>query len=184
MGVEKILASLARRLRLTVSRAVVRLVDDSLKLQGVQISLLSGELAEHVEHFQHYGFTSVPEPGAQAIALAVGGNRGHLVVIATGDRRHRKKDMQPGEVAVYHKAGGHVYFKVNGDLELSAPGKVIVLAQGDAEVTAQGAVKVTGAGIEHDGGTGAPLGVVQAGCVCAFTGAPHPQFSTNVKASL
>ena len=50
-----------------VSRAVIKMVDDSLKMQGVQISLLAGEVAEKVERFQEYGFTSHPHPARRPL---------------------------------------------------------------------------------------------------------------------
>ena len=191
MGVDpvKILARLRRRIRLLISRAVITTVNDSLKLQGLQITLLAGNVADEVESFQHYGFTSVPEDGAEAIALDI---NGHKVVIATGDRRHRKKGMAGGEVAVYHKGGGYLYFKESGDVELKAPGKVDIIAgadinvtaQGNANVTATGKVTVKGDGIDLDGGAAPNTGVVNGECVCAFTGNPHPQTSVNVKAGL
>lgn len=166
MNPTKILASLRRRLRLMISRAVIKTVNDGLKLQGLQITLLAGNVADDVEHFQHYGFTSVPEDGAEAIVLNI---NGHLVVIATGDRRHRKKGMALGEVAIYHKDGSYLWLKNNGDIDALATGKV----------------KLKGTtGVELDGGTGTPMGIVQADCLCAFTGQKHPMFSTTTKASL
>lgn len=114
------------RLRLLVSRAVVALVNDAAKLQGVQITLLDDEARSEVERFQQYGFTSVPLEGAEAIALAVGGSRSHMVVLAVDDRRYRKKDLQPGEVALYSDEGDYVLFKRGRIVEVKAGTKLRV----------------------------------------------------------
>ena len=85
--------------------------------------------------------------------MSVGGNRSHLVVIATGDRDNRPTDQAEGEVAVYSKFGNKMVMKADGSIE------------------------ITGAGALQIGG------VVTQDCICAFTGAPHPDASTTVKAS-
>ena len=100
---------LMSRLRGMVSRAVVSLVNDSLKMQGLQVTLMAGQTPDDAEHFQHYGFTSVPLPGAEGIALAVGGSTGHTVVINVDDRRYRIKNLPGGEVCVYDDLGQKVH---------------------------------------------------------------------------
>lgn len=109
--VEKMLAPLKRRVDLMLSRAIITLVNDDPKLQGLQITLLAGEVADDIERFQEYGFSSVPEKGAEAIALAVGGNRNHLVVVATDDRRYRPTGLQAGDVVNYNSAGAKVLLR-------------------------------------------------------------------------
>ena len=59
----------AGRVRLAIGRAVLGLVNDAAKLQAVQVMVRSGEVRDRAEHFQHYGFTSVPLPGAEGIGL-------------------------------------------------------------------------------------------------------------------
>lgn len=107
----KLSAPLARRVRLLVGRGILRLVNDGLKLQGVQVSLLADEVHDNVERFQEYGFTSHPHPGAEAIALSVGGSRDHAVVISIDDRRYRLKGLGAGEVALYDDQGQVIRLK-------------------------------------------------------------------------
>lgn len=102
-----------RRLRLLVSRGVLRLVDDSLKLQSVQITML-GDQPANAERFQQYGMTSHPHPGAEAIIAAVGGARAHLVALAVDDRRYRLKALARGEMAIYDDQGQKVHLTRNG----------------------------------------------------------------------
>jgi len=121
----KALEPIKRRVLLTVGRAILTLVDDSLKLQGNQISLLAGELRD-VERFQEYGFTSVPLPGTEAIAVFVGGNRENGAVIATGDRNTRLKGLNPGEVAIYDYLGNFIKLSSSGEINVSSLTKVVV----------------------------------------------------------
>lgn len=62
----------------------------------------------------------------------------------------------------------------------------MVTVKDDAVVVTHKTASITlnAAGIALDGGAGTPGGVVQAACVCALTGKPHPMVSGTVKASL
>ncbi|WP_368565485.1 phage baseplate assembly protein V [Pseudoxanthomonas sp. UTMC 1351] len=122
------------KLRLLISRAIVRLVDDRAGVQTVQVSLLADEARAAVQRFQQYGLTSVPLAGAEAIAVAVGGSRSNLVVLAVDDRRFRKRDLQPGEVALYTDEGDYLLLKRGRIVEVKAGAKVRVDAP-EAEFT-------------------------------------------------
>lgn len=154
---------LARRARLAIARVVLTGVDDTTRLQAVQVKVRADEVHDRVEHFQHYGFTSVPLAGAEGIGLAVGGSTDHLVVVNVDDRRYRKKGLQPGEVCVYDMHGNFVLFK-QGELLVKHTTKVTIDAPtvavtGDLTVggtiVAQGDVTGAGkslAGHRHGGG--------------------------------
>ncbi|ASN71141.1 putative baseplate assembly protein [uncultured Caudovirales phage] len=75
-----------------------------VQMQGLAGETVVGELA------QHYGYTSAPLAGAEFIALPIGGNSKHVVVIATEDARYRLK-IKDGEVALYTDEGDHVHLK-------------------------------------------------------------------------
>ena len=137
-----LLRPLAQRVRGMVRRAVIELVNDALKLQGVQLTLLAGELSGDVERFQEYGFTSVPEPGAEAIVLAVGASRAHLVVVASDDRRYRPTGWASGEVGIYSRFGQTVRLKADGSIELTPAAGQPVKVAGNLEVV--GNVVATG----------------------------------------
>jgi phage baseplate assembly protein V len=123
----RFLAPLTNRLRGMVARGIVRMVDDARLAQEVQLDLLAGETMSGAEHFQHYGFSSVPHGGAEAVVVFVGGTRSHGVVVATADRRFRIKNMQGGEVALHDDLGNVV--KLGRDaLTISAVSKVSVSA--------------------------------------------------------
>lgn len=99
------LRQISSRVASAIVRGVVSLVDDSTKAQILKVELLAQETRERVERIQQYGFTSHPFPGAEVVALGVGGNRDHTVIIAVDDRRYRLKGLAGGEVALYDDQG-------------------------------------------------------------------------------
>lgn len=111
---QRLIAPLQRRVMLSIGRAVLNAVYDGNPSQLVQASMLSGETRDKMERLAEYGFTSVPHPGAQAVAVFVGGDRGHGIVVATGDSRYRLAAMEGGEVAIYDDQGQVVHLKRDG----------------------------------------------------------------------
>lgn len=110
---QRLMGPIWRRIRLLVSRGVLALVDDSLKMQRVQVRLLGGEPAD-AERFQQYGYTSHPHPGAEAVVAAVGGARSHLIALSVDDRRYRLKELAQGEMAIYDDLGHKVHLTRDG----------------------------------------------------------------------
>lgn len=136
----RLLGPLRRSINLMVGRAVVSLVNDALKMQGVQVALLADEVRDNVERFQEYGFTSHPKPGAEAVVVAVGGSRNQLVVIACDDRRYRLAGLAEGEVALYTDEGDKIVLKRGNVIEVTAATKVqlttpLLEVAGDIEAT-------------------------------------------------
>jgi len=95
-----------------------------------------------------------------------------------------------GKIVVHGVDDGAV--TIDGDLSVDVtgtsanghPGAATVNVAGDAAVTVGGAASVTAAsGITLDGGSGNATGAVTQACICAFTGAPHPDYSANVVVS-
>lgn len=121
--INKMIAPLVRRVRLMVGRGVVSLVNDGLKMQGVQVQLLAGEVRD-LERFQDYGFTSVPHSGAEVAAIFVDGNRDHGIAVRIDDRRYRVTGLQSGEVAIYTDEGDKIVMKRGGVIEMTAGTKV------------------------------------------------------------
>jgi len=115
----KLMAPWTRRLRLLVTRGVVKRVDDTKGIQELQISALDGELLDAIERLQQYGITSHPLEGADTINLNVGASRSHTIVIAVDDRRYRLK-LKPGEVALHDDQGQAVTLLRDG-MVIEAP---------------------------------------------------------------
>jgi phage baseplate assembly protein V len=132
---------LIARLRGMVARAVIRLVNDEVGLQAVQVSTTADNEPDDVERLQSYGFTSVPFAGAEGIALAVGGSQAHMIVINVDDRRYRIKGLQTGEVAIYDDLGKSVLLGRDG-MVLDGGGQQITITN-TPKVRIEGNLDVT-----------------------------------------
>ncbi len=98
----------------------------------------SDETIADREYFQHYGFTSRPLEGAEAIIIREGN---HLVMIASDDRRYRIA-LEEGEVALYTDEGDYVHFKRGGKIEVLAGAKVKATAP-EVEIIASTKITMT-----------------------------------------
>jgi len=168
--VSKLTAPLRRRVQLMVGRAVLVAVDDSSKCQTVQITALKGEVLDGVERVTEYGFTSHPHPGAEAVLLAVGGNRANGVVIAAGDRRYRLTGLAAGEVALHDDQGQVIKLARDGmEITTSKPITVnalkVIVNSDDINLGGEGGAKVARIGdeVEVVGGSSAGLHKIVSG---------------------
>ncbi len=170
------IAALARKIRLALGRGVLTLVDDGLLLQRLQLKLLQGEVRDDVRRYQEYGLSSHPKPGSTAIAAALGGNRNHLVVVLVDGGQYRKRDLQEGEVALYHCEGDYILLKNGREIEIVSGSKVTVtapLVELSGDLTVAGTI--TGGVVRTESGIGLGThkhGGVQAGG--AQSGGPVP----------
>lgn len=110
----RMMAPLARRLRLMVARAVVTAIGDAGKIQSAQVKLLDGEVRDGIEILHQYGFTSIPHGKPEGLYFSVGGDRDHGVVICVADRQFRLKSIAPGEVAIFDDLEQKVHLTRDG----------------------------------------------------------------------
>jgi phage baseplate assembly protein V len=129
---ERALRTLNGRVQMMLGRAVLAAVNDDPQMQELQLELLSDETQDGIEHFQPYGFTAHPKPGAEAIMAAIGGLRSHGVALSVGDRRYRIK-VAEGEVAIHDDQNQKVHLTRDG----------IVIAGKALTVTSEGATEFT-----------------------------------------
>jgi len=137
----RLFAQHARRMRNIVARGVVSLVQDGLKMQGLQVELLNGEIIDGAEHPQPYGFSSHAHSGAEAFVAFCGADRAHPLVLCVDDRRFRIKGAKAGEVVLYTDEGDTVWFKrgrtiavAGGEKVSVATKKLVAEASGSAEI--------------------------------------------------
>lgn len=116
---DKFLGPLIRRIRLSLGRGIIKLVNDSNGIQKLQLSLMANETRSNIERFQEYGFTSVPKAGAEAAVIFMGGNRDHGIIVAVDDRRYRLKSLSSGEVALYTDEGDKIVMKRGNKIEVT-----------------------------------------------------------------
>lgn len=175
-AISKMLGPLRTLVRNMVSRALVTSVDDSQKMQVVQIQLCDGEYSEirTAERVQNYGFTGVPQNDAEAAVMFVGGRRDHGLVIAIDDRRYRITGLQNGEVAMYTDQGDSIVIKRGGTIRVTAAtaiefgGNSHAVALADKVLTEVNKLKTA-----FDAHVHAFTGTV-AGAACSGTTAPGP----------
>ena len=129
----------ARRAYLGVGRGTLVEVDDSTKMQEVTVRARFGRMLTNVEHWQPYGFTSVPlkpddqeQRQAEVLITYLGGSLDHPVVVGIGDRRHRPKNLKPGESSHHDDQKQHVHLTREG---VNATGKKMTITAGDKPAT-------------------------------------------------
>lgn len=98
-------------LKSVMARGTVVLAAAGKMMQTLQVRLTARELKDNVEHFEPYGLTSNPLPGAEVLTMFMNGDRSHAIVVVASDRRYRIKELKPGEVAIYTDEGDKVHFK-------------------------------------------------------------------------
>jgi len=135
-----VLRPIATRVANTVGRGVVQRVNDDKKMQLVQLGVLESETVEGAgdgaEHFQPYGFSSVPLVGAEHVTLFPNGDRSHPLTIAVSDRRYKPRGRKPGDVDVYHYKGAKVRFLESGDIEIQpGPGGGVLIREEGGQAT-------------------------------------------------
>ena len=109
----------ARRSYLGVSRATLVEADDKPKMHELTARARFGAQHTHVEHWGHYGISHVPLPPdkdgeAEVLIAYLGGSPDHPIVVGVADRRHRPKDMKPGDVAFHDHRGSLTTFTKGG----------------------------------------------------------------------
>ena len=148
------LKPLMNRVKLVVGKAIVRLIDDEMRMQTMQVEALRGEVLEGLERYQQYGFSSHPHQGSEALILALNGMRQHSVIVAVDDRRHRIKMLEEGEVALYTDLdadrGQRVVLKRDGSIEVHSSGSSITVSNGNIEMSAR-SVNITSGSLTHNG---------------------------------
>lgn len=92
-------------------------------LIGIEMEGLAGESVSG-ELMQHYGFSSGPLPGAEFLAIPVGGNSRHTVVVASEDGRYRVV-VKDGEVALYTDEGDYIHMKRGRLIEIETDTLVV-----------------------------------------------------------
>lgn len=136
--ISHLLRPLSTRTANTVARGVVQLVNDSKKLQLLQIGALAGETVEGekgAEHFQPYGLASVPLAGAEHVTIFPNGDRSHPLVVVVSDRRYRPTGGQPGQVTLHNHNGAKVTITADGDIIATpAPGRKVLVGSDSASL--------------------------------------------------
>ncbi len=108
-----------RRAYLGVTRGTVVTADDKPKMQELTVRARFGEQWTHIEHWHPYGVSYVPLPPdekgeAEVLVAYLGGSPDHPIVIGVADRRHRPKNLKPGDIAHHDHRGQMTVFTKDG----------------------------------------------------------------------
>lgn len=119
---QRFIAPIKRSISLILGRALLSAVNDTNNIQLVKVTLFADEVKENVEHIQPYGFTSVPNAGAEVLMGFIGGRKEQAIAIVIGDSRQRIHNMSTGDVALHREAGENIWIKLRANeiLELHA----------------------------------------------------------------
>ncbi|EEG10308.1 phage baseplate assembly protein V [Pseudogulbenkiania ferrooxidans 2002] len=147
-----------------IGRGRVTRANSAPDMQQVQLMLTADELKDGMEHAEPFGFTACPEPGAEALALFLGGDRSNGVVISVSDRRYRVRGLQPGESAAYNSAG-HTIVLYQDRIEITAPRIVLKAAEEVVADTpllrATGRIEAAADIVDNTAGGGSSLAAVR-----------------------
>ena len=110
----RLTAPIMRRLRLMLGRAVVNIVNDGLKAQNLQITMMGDDVPDDVERLQNYGQISVPLAGAEAIIACIGAQSDHSIALVVEDRRYRPTGLPAGDTGIYHYEGHRLRLTKDG----------------------------------------------------------------------
>ena len=178
--IRRMMAPYLRLARMMVARAVINLVNDGLKMQELQVTLLADEVRADMERFQEYGFTSHPVPGAEAVVVFVGGARDHGIAVAVDDRRYRLKSLEQGEVALHDDQGQAIHLKRNKVIHvygcndvLSDAAVRIVHTAPEMTANASGKYQVNGPNINLGGDRGSLRALIDERLIEIFNGHTH-----------
>lgn len=93
----------------------------------------SGRASETItdrEYIQHYGYTSRPLAGAEAVIINEGN---HFIMVASDDRRYRIA-IEAGEVCIYTDEGDHIRFKRGKEIYIESGNKLNAVIENEVDV--------------------------------------------------
>jgi phage baseplate assembly protein V len=134
---------------LAIVRRVLRhLFDATTPGAQVQIESSADEFHNDVEVAETYGLTTFPPDDVdEGIALQVGADNAHNVVIAWLDKTHRPRNLSKGELVLYSSHGQKIKFDQAGQVVItSASGSTITMNDAGeiVLVPSSGLAKITG----------------------------------------
>ena len=115
--IQQAIRPLKNRIMMSIARGIVNSIDDDDGMQRAKATFLAGEIRDALEVVQNFGFTSNPPDGSELVAVFVGGNREHGLIVGTNDRATRITGLAKGESAQYNLNGDKWHLKADGTLE-------------------------------------------------------------------
>ncbi|MEM1046490.1 MAG: phage baseplate assembly protein [Pseudomonadota bacterium] len=111
----------------SVRGEILKVYDDQ-GMQLIDVDLYTGETFTRIELGHPYGFASNPLPGAEVIVHFPSAARSHPFAMLAPDRRHRKRNLAPGELALWDDKGQFLHMTEAGDTAIETAGTVTIKA--------------------------------------------------------
>ncbi|MFA5397433.1 MAG: phage baseplate assembly protein [Methanogenium sp.] len=111
-----------------IGRAILTAINNSGKVQRIQVKGIYGETLTDIDRIQEYGLETYPEVSGdtEVILICPDGNREQAIAIKVGTRAYRPTTLNEGEVCLYDKFGNTILLK-DGKIEINGNDKELVL---------------------------------------------------------
>ncbi|MGZ3272372.1 MAG: phage baseplate assembly protein V [Caulobacteraceae bacterium] len=147
-----------RRTMFMLGRGRVNLVADDGLVQKHQLDLVpqgpSGALSvrDDTPRLSEFGFASSPPAGSDAIIACLAGDLSQAIIIATGHKGSRLKNLGSGDSALYDVRGAYVWLTPTGVIVDAAGQDVVIRNAANVTVTATTLIKLDAplVEVEHD----------------------------------
>ncbi|WP_243368859.1 phage baseplate assembly protein V [Microvirga solisilvae] len=137
-------------IRTMIRRATLVSTDDGGSQQKMKLKGLSGEEMEDVVRIQHFGESSVPLPGSEAIMLSLGGRTDRAVVIGFEHKDHRPTGYAPGDKVIYD-GHGNIISLVQAQMRIVHASRIEMKVGGVSMTMTADGIAFTGGEVTHDG---------------------------------
>jgi len=140
----------AGKTRGAIRRVTIRNVKDTGQTQTASAEVAAGIWRDNVEVMGMYGISSsVPEDGALAIMLSVGGDEGDPVLLPLGNPSNRMGGLAQGDVLIHTSGGDKIHLKADGNLDINLGSAAVLSVPGGVTIDTP-KVHITG-DLEVDG---------------------------------
>jgi phage baseplate assembly protein V len=106
---------LLTKLQSSITRGIIKLVDDEKQTQTIQVELRFDEIADAIELFQPFGVSFNPTKDSEVLVLAIGSSQDNLVALNATDRSIRPTGIKEGEGGLYTPSGWKVFCDETAD---------------------------------------------------------------------
>lgn len=141
MSDQGITERVARRVLLSLARALVTTVNDSGGVQMMQVKLNALETRDNTPRVAEFGLTSNPPVNSDAFVVFLGGDRSNGVVLGTVHQPSRPKNLASGETMIYSQDGKSIYLTASGGIVVDAKNQAVTVNNATT-VTINAATKV------------------------------------------
>ncbi|MDD5551220.1 MAG: phage baseplate assembly protein [Candidatus Omnitrophica bacterium] len=124
-----IFTTLSNKIYSMIGRAILTAINNSGKVQRIQVKGIYEETLTDIDRIQEYGLETYPEISGdtEVIIVCPDGNREQAIAIKVGTRASRPTDLNEGEVKLYTKFGNKILLGDDGKIELNGNDKELVL---------------------------------------------------------